>query len=85
MRNVDHVVEVLFIIKQKSMKKCCQVIKTKLLFLIQFLSYSFLYYYIACYLYYKNFSVTHSTVFINNVVDVRHFTVYIVCCSIYIK
>jgi len=41
MTNVDRVVEVLFIIKQKSMKKCCQVIKTKLLFLIQFISYSF--------------------------------------------
>ena len=77
MRNVDHV-KVLFIIKQKRVEKCCQIIKTNLLFLIQFISYRFLFYYIACCLYYKSFSVTHSTVFINSLIDIRNFTVYLV-------
>jgi len=83
MRNGD-CVKVLFIMKQKSVKKC-QIIKTKLLYLIQFISYSFLCYYIVCCLQYKNFSVTHCTVFINNLVVIRHFTVYIVYRSIYIS
>ena len=83
MRNVDRV-KVLVIIK-KIMKKYCQIIKTNLLFRIQFILYSFIYYYISCCLYYINFGVNYSKVFINNLVDIRNFTVYFVYCSIDIK
>jgi len=84
MKNVDRV-KVLVIIKKKIMKKYCQIIKTSSLFPIHFISYSFIYCYISCCLYYINFGVNHSTVFINNLVDIRHFTVYFVYCSIDIK
>ena len=83
MRNVDHV-KVPVIIKKtcKSIVRLLKQVHCFLFSLYHIVSFIVIFHVV---LYYINFGVNHSTVFINNLFDVRHFTVYFVYCSIDIK